>query len=231
MNKALNAIKNILTSAIAVIAISMLIFTVISVTFFDRTERSFFGYQAFIVRSDSMSTTDFNAGDLILVKKVDPNSLVEGDIISFISPSEMNYGEVVTHKIRSKTTAENGQPAFITYGTTTGVDDQKPVTYINIIGKHDKTIKGIGKFFSFLKSTPGYISCILVPFILLIAFQILNSVKLMKKFKAEQQEALDKEKEKLLSEKNELAEQRRMIEELLAESKKLKEEKSEEPTV
>ena len=39
---------------------------------FDRTDRSLFGYKVFVVLSDSMSATDFRAGDIVLARKVDP---------------------------------------------------------------------------------------------------------------------------------------------------------------
>ena len=48
----------------------------------DRNDRALFGYKMYIVRSDSMSATDFKAGDLILVRSVDPATLQEGDIIA-----------------------------------------------------------------------------------------------------------------------------------------------------
>ena len=53
------------------LAVFMMIFTIVSVSTFDRADRSLFGYKAFIVLSDSMSKTDFNAGDLVLVKEID----------------------------------------------------------------------------------------------------------------------------------------------------------------
>ena len=56
----------------------MMVFTIVSVTTFDRNDRALFGYKMYIVRSDSMSATDFKAGDLILVRSVDPATLQEG---------------------------------------------------------------------------------------------------------------------------------------------------------
>ena len=61
MKKTLNVIKNVLVWLIVAMAVFMMIFTVVSVTTFDRRDRSLFGYQAFIVLSDSMSKTDFSA--------------------------------------------------------------------------------------------------------------------------------------------------------------------------
>lgn len=69
MKKAWHIIKAILLWLVVALAVCMMGFTIVSVNTFDRMDRSLFGYKAFIVLSDSMSATDFNAGDLILVKK------------------------------------------------------------------------------------------------------------------------------------------------------------------
>ena len=114
MRKALNVIKNIFVWLMVALAVCMMIFTVVSVNTFDRADRSLFGYKAFIVLSDSMSKTDFAAGDLVLVKEVDPSTLKEGDIIAYSSQNTSNYGETVTHKIRKLTTDASGEPGFIT---------------------------------------------------------------------------------------------------------------------
>ena len=147
MKKTLYIIKTVITWLIVVLAVGMMIFTIVSVTTFDRNDRALFGYKMYIVRSDSMSATDFSAGDLILVKEVDPATLQVGDIVAFTSQNSANFGETVTHKIRSLTTDDKGQPAFVTYGTTTGTDDETVVTYSYVLGKYQKTIPGVGKFF------------------------------------------------------------------------------------
>lgn len=75
MKKALHIAKNVLTWLIVVLAVCMMIFTIVSSMTFNRVDRDLFGYKAFIVLSDSMSATDFDAGDLVLVKEVDPETL------------------------------------------------------------------------------------------------------------------------------------------------------------
>ena len=174
MKKVLNIIRNIIVILVVVFAVGMMIFTIVSVNTFDRADRNIFGYKAFIALSDSMSKTDFKAGDLVLVKEVDPTTLKEGDIIAYQSVSQENYGEVVTHKIRQLTTAEDGSPGFITYGTTTEENDEDIVTYSMVVGKYQNKLSGVGKFFQFLKTVPGYIVCIFVPFVLLILLQGIN---------------------------------------------------------
>ena len=124
MKKVLNIIKNIFVWLMVALAVCMMIFTVVSVNTFDRSDRSLFGFKAFIVLPDSKRKTDFDAGDLVLVKEVDPATLKEGDIIAYTSQNTSNYGETVTHKIKKLTTDANGEPGFITYGTTTDTDDE-----------------------------------------------------------------------------------------------------------
>ena len=210
--KALKVIRSIVVWLIVALAVCMMIFTVVSVSTFDRSDRNLFGYKAFIVLSDSMSKTDFSAGDLVLVKEVDPSTLKEGDIIAYTSQNTANYGETVTHKIRSLTTDANGEPGFITYGTTTDTDDETVVTYPYVLGKYSSHIPKVGTFFQFLKTTPGYIVCILIPFLLLILLEGIRCIRLFRKYKSEQQAELQAERDKIEADR---AETQRMMQELL----------------
>ena len=197
MKKAWKIISNILVWAVVAVAVFMMIFTIISVNTFNRNDRNLFGFRFYIALSDSMSKTDFDAGDLVLVKEVDPTTLQEGDIIAYQSQNSENYGATVTHKIRAKTTDANGNPGFITYGTTTNVDDETVVTYPFILGKYQTALPKVGTFFQFLKTPQGYIVCILIPFLMLIIYQGLNCVKIFKMYKAEQMAELQAEKDAL----------------------------------
>ena len=206
-NEGLKTAKNIIVWIVAIFAIGMMIFTIISVTTFDRADRKLFGYSTFIVMSDSMSATDFDAGDLVLIKETDPSTLKVGDIIAFQSPDEANYGEIVTHKIRELTTDESGQPGFITYGTTTDSNDSGIVTYNLIIGQYKGHVANVGTFFMFLKTVPGYFICIFTPFLLLILIQAGNSIKLFR-------EKLEKEREESKVMMEELMHMREAIKEI-----------------
>ncbi len=223
MKKALKIVRTVFTWLMVIAAVSMMIFTVVSVNTFDRIDRNLFGYKAFIVLSDSMSATDFDAGDLVLSKVVDPKTLQVGDIISYQSTNTENYGKVVTHKIRALTKDADGNPGFITYGTTTDTDDENVVVYSFVLGKYQGRIPKVGKFFEFLKTTQGYIICIFIPFLVLILMQGFQSIKLFRKYKREQlaemeaarkqqQDELAAERERLEAER---AESRKMMDELM----------------
>ncbi len=209
MRRVLSIIKRAVLWLVVLTAVAMMVFTIVSVNTFDRNDRDIFGFRCYIVLSDSMRATDFDAGDLVLVKAVDPTTLQEGDIIAYQSQNDQNYGATVTHKIRAKTVDAQGNPGFITYGTTTGTDDETVVTYPFILGKYQLAIPKAGTFFQFLKTPQGYIVCILIPFLLLILYQGLNCVKIFRVYKAEQMAQLQAEKDALEA-------QRKQTEEMMA---------------
>ena len=94
MKKTWNIIKNVMVWLVVATAVFMMIFTIVSVTMFDRADRNLFGYKAFIVLSDSMSATDFSSGDLVLTRRVDPATLRAGDIIAYTSQNSSNLGRL-----------------------------------------------------------------------------------------------------------------------------------------
>ncbi len=220
--KIVSTVKNILSWTLIAIAVFMMLFTIISVTTFDKNDRDLFGYKAFIVKTDSMKATDFAAGDLVLVKEVDPSVLEVGDIITFQSQDPEMLGEIVTHKIREVREYPGGLYSFVTYGTTTDSDDPYPVEGAYVLGRYEGKIPNAGHFFSFLKTPLGYGICILLPFLALIGVQAFNCVKLFRKYKSEQTAALDEEREALRREREEA---KRMMEELEALKKQLAEQK------
>lgn len=226
MNK-LKAARTILIWTLAVIAGAMMIFTIVSVSTFDQSDRSLFGYKAYVVLSDSMKKTDFDAGDLVLIKEVDPGSLQEGDIVAYISQNTANFGQTVTHKIRRLTTAANGEPGFITYGTTTGVDDELVVTYPYVLGKYEGRLPNVGRFFLFLKTTPGYLVCILLPFLVLILAESIRCICLFRNYRAQQQAQLQAQREQIEAQRLE-AEQ--MLRQALAMKAQLEHNSPSDPT-
>ena len=213
MKKVLSIIRTTLVWMVILLAVSMMIFTVISVTTFNRNDRDLFGYKLYIVNSDSMAATDFAAGSLILVKEVAPSTLQVGDIITYMSQDTNSFGETITHKIRELTTDAAGNPGFITYGTTTGVDDETIVTYPYVLGKYQSHLPGLGTFFNFLKTTPGYFVCIFTPFMLIILEEGIKFFHLFRRYKQEQMEEMQEERERIEAER---AANAKMLEELQA---------------
>lgn len=221
--KILSIATKVLVWLLVAFTVFMMIFTIFTVTTVDKNDRSIFGLRFYIVLTDSMSLSEnnkdmnvhFNAGDIIVVKNVkDHSTLKEGDIISFMSLNLDSYGETVTHMIRSVERAKDGRlVGYVTYGTNTGVNDETIVEPEYVIGQYAGKLPGVGNFFAFVKTTPGYIVCILVPFVLLILYNGVNFISIFRRYKREQTEAMQEEKDKIEAER---AEAQRMMQELLA---------------
>ena len=130
-----------------------------------------------------------------------------------MSQSTESFGETITHKIRKLTSDARGNPGFITYSTTTDQDDDTIVTYMYVLGKYEKTIPGVGSFFNFMKTPQGYIICIFIPFMILIVYQAVKFVIIFRRYKREQMEEMNAERERLETEREKNAQ---MMEELQA---------------
>ena len=224
--KILNIALKIATWLLIAVTVFMMIFTIVTVSTVDRNDRSMFGLRFYIVLTDSMSKSEnnadmdvhFNAGDIVIVKNIkDPTKLKAGDIIAFMSTNEVSYGETVTHMIREAKRTPNGELiGYVTFGTNTGVDDEALVEPAYVLGTYSGKLPGVGNFFVYLRSTPGYILCILLPFMLLILYNGVYVIRLFRRYKREQTEILDAEKAEIAAERKQNEEMMRELLELKA---------------
>ncbi len=223
MKKALNILKDVLVALFVGFTIIVMLFTISTVFFVDKEEGTdfkdnyLFGLKGLTVLSPSMEP-EIMTGDLIIIKKVDEsnwNDLKAGDTITFQSPDKdsPSFGQTITHKIREVTKDENGNLAFVTYGINTGVDDPVPVSAGLVYGKYVARLPAAGSFLVFLKEPQGYIICILIPFLLLILYHGIKTIKLFRQYKKEQNAELQAERDEIAAER---AESQRMLEELAA---------------
>lgn len=189
--KVFSIITKILTVFIIIFTLLIVLFTILASLTVGKNDKTIFGHSAYIVLSDSMQDT-FAAGDIVVSKvNGDFTNLADGTIITFLSEDPGSFGATITHKIRCKTEVD-GKVSYITYGTTTGEDDKTAVRPENIIGIYSFRLPKMGYFFQFLKTPWGYVTIILVPFLLLIGFNCAHFIKLYKGYKKQKnQEALD----------------------------------------
>lgn len=230
MKQALSIITKVLTILLVVFTVGMMVFTIFSVTTFDNNKRDVFGYGFYIVQSDSMKLNEdgsnadykvhFNAGDIIITKRLsieEAAQLKKDDVITFMSMNKDSQGKTITHMIREKLVDEKtGAVRYRTFGTSTGKNDSALVEPGFVLGIYSGKLPGVGNFFAFLKSTVGYIVCILVPFVLLIAYNGLNCVRLFRQYKKEQQAEIQAEKDELEAERRQNAEMLRQLQALQA---------------
>lgn len=224
VKKVADIATKVVTWLLVAFTVFMMVFTVFTVTTVNKNDRSIFGIKFYIVQTGSMSKSEnnkddkvhFDPGDIILVKDVkDPKKMEAGDIISFMSTNKDSYGETITHKI--KEVKPNGNSvAYVTYGTNTGAVDEAMVEPEYILGEYAGKLPGVGNFFAYVKTTPGYIVCILIPFLLLILYNGINCVKLFRAYKKEQNAEIEAERAAIAKEREEAAEMMKKLEALQA---------------
>ena len=110
------------------------------------------GFQVFTVLSGSMEPT-FETGSLIYVKSVDPFTLEEGDIITFM----VDEDTVATHRVVGIVPDETdpGTIRFRTKGDNNDAEDGTLVHYKNVIGEPKYSIPKLGYVTNYIQHPPG----------------------------------------------------------------------------
>ena len=133
-----------------------------------------FGYTPLTVQSDSMVPT-FAAGDLIFIKKCDPATLKEGDIICFHTIIDNEYA-LNTHRIKSIKSVGDAR-SYTTIGdNNNGITDQHVISDGDIVGKYVGHLTGFGKVMDFLSSSTGFLIVIILPMMLFFIYQIYHLI-------------------------------------------------------
>ena len=129
---------------------------------------SVLGVTPMVVLSGSMSGEQdghLETGDLVLVKKTDPDALKVGDVIAYMSGNS-----TITHRITAIETAENGGLLFTTKGDVNNAPDIKPVSESELVGLSWIRIPKLGDFALFLQQPLGIFLFIGVPLFSFLAY-------------------------------------------------------------
>ncbi|WP_343252824.1 signal peptidase I [Ligaoa zhengdingensis] len=132
-------------------------------------------YSIYTVTTGSMTGT-LDVGSVIVVKKVDPQTLEEGDIITFLSNDPMFNGKVVTHRIVEVTEGTGGK-MFITKGDANEDRDGAAALPSNVLGKVVLHIPWLGYLLAFLKTKQGYFLILILPCFALLVVEVIQLIK------------------------------------------------------
>ena len=131
-----------------------------SVIYPDETP-SVLGIKTYVVVSGSMKPT-LAIGDIVVVKKIEKNELLEKDIISYREGQK-----IVTHRIHSIMLV-NGDIMYRTKGDSNNSYDRQLIKYDDIEGKVIFVIPNVGKFLIFLQNKNIIILIIVIYYILML---------------------------------------------------------------
>ena len=199
-----SVIHNILTvigTLLCIILIPILIIncTLIVKSYTNKdTVPSFGSFLPMIVLTDSMYP-EIKSGDLIICRQTDAEKIQVGDVVCFFDPSG-NGTSTVTHRVMEITTDENGGLAWITKGDANNVEDQAVVPAEKLVGIYSFRIPGAGNAAMFMQTTQGLIICVILPIVLLVAYDIIRR-RIYEKSKKEDTDALLAELEALRAKK------------------------------
>lgn len=131
------------------------------------------GYTPLTVASDSMSPT-FRAGDLIIIRKCDPETLKEGDIVTFHTIINNEFA-LNTHRI-TEIQDLGGARSYVTKGDNNELADIHMIADGDIVGKYVCHLAGFGKVMSFLSSSLGFLLVIVLPLLIFFIYQVYHLI-------------------------------------------------------
>ena len=136
-------------------------------------------FSIYTIATGSM-VPNINVYDAVINMRVeDPSDLKVGDVITFRSSSSLTPNMTITHRIKAiSEDEETGEICFITKGDANPVEDDSCTKHSNIIGKVIIRIPGLGHIQRFLASGFGWLLCILIPALVIIARDIMKLTRL-----------------------------------------------------
>ncbi len=116
--------------------------------------------------------------DVVVVMEKDIDKIRVGDIITFISSWDINYGVTVTHRVIGISKNENGEYILYTKGDNNQSPDGSTVTQSNLIGKVVGRLPGLGRLQFFLATKIGWFLVVFIPALAVIIHDIFKILKL-----------------------------------------------------
>lgn len=126
------------------------------------------GWQVYTVLSGSMEPT-YHTGSIIYVKDVDPFTIEDGQVITFM----MDEDTIATHRVVGVVPDEEDSSVirFRTKGDANESEDGTLVHYKNVIGTPVFTIPYLGYLVSYIQQPPGmYVAICAVAILILLLF-------------------------------------------------------------
>lgn len=171
---------------LSVVIIALALFVLLSVVLTRRGDTpNVLGFSAFRVVSGSMRP-ELQEDDLIVIKRVAPDKIAVGDIISFYSPDPELRGAVNTHRVTA-VTEEGGQYVFTTKGDANVIEDKYGVRGDEVLGKVVLVSALLGKLSRLAANPLVFIPLILVPLLAILLTNLVRTVRLAKEAAQEEE--------------------------------------------
>lgn len=158
---------------------------------------TFGGYTMFRVVTGSMEPT-IPVGALLICQSEEIGQIRMGDIICFQAQEAQIAGKIVTHRVVQILSGAEGTTLLRTQGDANLVADSYFVDQASMIGKviwHTGEDSHVAKIFSFFTNGVGFLSCIVLPCLVLAGLLLKESMRNIRKQLKELQELENKNAE------------------------------------
>lgn len=145
-----------------------------------------FGWHVDTVYGGSMEPA-IKLGSLAVIKPVEPETVSEGDIITFAAPTENSV--IITHRVTQVIDGESGL-MFSTKGDANEEPDAYTVPAENVLGRVWISIPYAGYFTDFTRSRLGFGLLIGIPAAIIIGIELRNIFRSISEMRRQREEAI-----------------------------------------
>ena len=165
-------VVNIITTVLLIVLIVIVV--VVFITRMNGKSPSIFGLTVFRVQTDSMEP-NLMVGDVILDKKVAPEEIHKGDIITYDCVEGKLAGQTITHRVHKDPEVRNGVYYYVTMGDKEGATPDAEISYQQIEGKFVRKLPFVNNLYTFFLSPGGLITFIGI-IVLLFAYEMISLI-------------------------------------------------------
>ena len=193
---AMHRILTVIGTVLCIILLPILIINCILIvkSFTSEEVPNVAGTLPLIVLTDSMYPV-IQSGDLIICHTAEPEEIQVGDVIAFFDPAG-NGTTIVTHRV-TEIVDYKDDIVWRTKGDNNNAEDMLVVLPEQLVARYtDTRIPGAGNVALFMQTTHGLILCVVLPIILLVAYDMIRR-KMYEKSSQKDTDALMAELEEL----------------------------------
>lgn len=179
-----NRIKKRLNIMVYIMIIPLLVYNfslIVQAVLRPNETPAFLGYKMYVIISGSMQP-ELDIGDIVVVKKINPEDLKKEDVISFRKGQT-----IITHRIAEVQKTDESLK-FVTKGDNNNTDDKDLVTTKEIEGLVVNKIQKLGKIVLMLRDKTLIIVIVLIYYIFLMYDQSIQERKNIRRMKRQEYE-------------------------------------------
>lgn len=177
ISKVLSVICSIVLVILLVVGAFMFVFNMKAKSYERRGMEYTAPFGLYTIISGSMEP-NVEVYDVVVAVDTDISDIKVGDIITFVSTWDVNFGYTVTHRVVEINKNENGEYQLSTKGDNNQSKDGSVVTQSNLVGKVVGRIPQLGQVQVFLATKLGWFFVVFIPALAIIIFDVIKIFKL-----------------------------------------------------